>query len=85
MCHRIGHRKQVGFRAKADLASGPAANDLERSMWKRVLKALVAASASLWLTAVCGFEQVAFATISDDDVCWDPDIEFPVPCDTDDD
>jgi hypothetical protein len=30
MCHRIGHRNQVGFRAKADLASGPAANDLER-------------------------------------------------------
>jgi len=30
MCHRIGHRNQVGFRAKADLPSGPAANDLER-------------------------------------------------------
>jgi hypothetical protein len=35
MCHRIGHRNHVGFRAKADLASGPAANDLERlTQWR---------------------------------------------------
>jgi hypothetical protein len=30
MCHRIGPWNQVGFRVKADLPSGPAANDLER-------------------------------------------------------
>src|SRR5882672_10441670 len=28
MCHRIRQWNQVGFRAKADFASGPAANDL---------------------------------------------------------
>jgi hypothetical protein len=30
MCHQIGHWNQVGFRAKADFASGPAANDPQR-------------------------------------------------------
>ena len=30
MCHPIRHWNQVGFRAKADFASGPAANGLER-------------------------------------------------------
>jgi hypothetical protein len=30
MCRRIGHWNQVGSRAKADFASGPAANDLLR-------------------------------------------------------
>jgi len=35
MCHRIGPRNQVGFRVKADLPSGPAANDLERLVESR--------------------------------------------------
>lgn len=25
------------------------------------------------------------ARVQDDDLCWEPDIEFPVPCDEDED
>jgi hypothetical protein len=25
------------------------------------------------------------ATVHDGTICWDPDVEFPVPCDDDDD
>lgn len=35
--------------------------------------------------AVAAFSGGAKATIQDDDLCWEPDIEFPVPCDEDDD
>lgn len=27
---------------------------------------------------------IVIATVQDGDVCWDPDVEFPVPCDEDD-
>lgn len=26
----------------------------------------------------------AVASVQDDDICWDPDIEFPTTCDEDD-
>lgn len=27
----------------------------------------------------------ARATVQDDEFCWDPDVEWPVPCDSDED
>lgn len=42
--------------------------------------------ASMWITALLiGFLPVAVdARVNEDGgLCWDPDIEFPVPCDED--
>ena len=33
-----------------------------------------------WLTT-----SQSSARVQDDDLCWEPDVEFPVPCDEDDD
>ena len=39
----------------------------------------------LWIAAAGGFTSGAGATVQDDNECWDPDVEFPVPCDEDED
>jgi hypothetical protein len=43
---------------------------------------LMAVTALLLVTAA---SSRSTAQIHDGVVCWDPDIEFPVPCDEDDD
>jgi hypothetical protein len=48
-------------------------------MSKQALKLIVAA------VALVLYAGAVRAQISDDDLCWEPDIEFPVPCEDDDD
>ena len=52
----------------------------------RRLRVLFAMIVLVWVAAICGLAQGAFATVGEDDgECWVPDVEFPVPCDEDDD
>lgn len=52
-----------------------------------VAVAAVAAIGSFVLnrsTGVLSRDGAVVATVQDGDVCWDPDVEFPVPCDDED-
>ncbi len=49
-------------------------------MWRRLC--LWAVLASVGFAAICApAVQPARATVQDDDICWDPDVEFPTVCD----
>jgi hypothetical protein len=51
---------------------------------KRVLIGVLTVAALFGSAGSVFVVSEAFATISDDEVCWDPDVESPVECDYDD-
>ena len=53
-------------------------------MRKRAIRLTVVVLSAL---ALCGggLTRACFATVQDGGMCWVPDVEFPVPCDDDDD
>ncbi|MFN0219515.1 MAG: hypothetical protein ACKVP4_11960 [Hyphomicrobium sp.] len=53
-------------------------------MSRRILK-LIAIAIAIHLVVAAPTGGTAIASVQDDLVCWDPDIEFPTTCDDDDD
>ena len=49
------------------------------------LRMSAAIAALTLLSMVCGALPQAAATVHEPETCWDPDVEFPVPCDDDGD
>ena len=49
------------------------------------LRIAAAISTLAMLATLCGAVFDAAATVHGPETCWDPDVEFPVPCNDDDD
>ncbi len=51
----------------------------------RRLTITAAAIASLLHASGIAFAPIALASVQEDTICWDPDVEFPIECNEDGD